>query len=102
MSGFSSEAIADGAKRNLEPGSQVLFDGLACFRAVSTANCHLKAVVTGGNHPKELPQFRWIKTLQGNQKTSFKGTFHAFNFEQVRQTLPGRLPLPLQQALGNG
>lgn len=40
------------------PGSQVLSDGLACFRAVTTANCHHKSVVTGGKHPNDLPQFR--------------------------------------------
>ena len=32
VSGFSSEAIADWAKRHLMPGSHVLSDGLACFR----------------------------------------------------------------------
>jgi len=55
VSGFSSGAIADWAKRHLMPGSQVLSDGLACFRAVTTANCHHKAVVTGGKHPNDLP-----------------------------------------------
>ena len=39
VTGFSSEAISDWAKRHLRPGSQVLSDGLACFRAVTTANC---------------------------------------------------------------
>jgi hypothetical protein len=60
----------------------VLSDGLACFRAVTTANCHHKAVVTGGKHPSELPQFRWINTLLGNLKTGFNSTFHAFNFDK--------------------
>lgn len=54
VSGFSSEAIADWAKRHLMPGSQVLSDGLACFRAVTTANCHHQVVVTGGKHPNDL------------------------------------------------
>ena len=80
VSGFSSEAISDWAKRHLRPGSQVLSDGLACFRAVTTANCHHKAVITGGKHPNELPQFRWINTVLGNLKTSFNGTFDAFNY----------------------
>ena len=30
--------------------------------------------------PNDLPQFRWINTLLGNLKTSFCGTFHAFNY----------------------
>ena len=35
VSSFSSEAIADWAKRHLMPGSHVLSDGLACFRPLS-------------------------------------------------------------------
>ena len=66
MSGFSSEAIADWAKCHLSPDSIVPSDGLARFRAVTTANCHHKAVITGGKHLNELPQFRWIYTLLGN------------------------------------
>jgi hypothetical protein len=81
VSGFSSEAIADWAKHHLAAGSQVLSDGLACFRAVTTAGCSHEANVTGGKHPSDLPQFRWINTLLGNLKTSFNGTFHAFNFD---------------------
>lgn len=89
VSGFSSEAIADWSKQHLAPGSQVLSDGLACFRAVTTANCHHKAVITGGKHPNELPQFRWINTLLGNLKTSFSGTFHAFNFDKYARRYLG-------------
>ena len=89
VSGFSSEAISDWAKRHLRPGSQVLSDGLACFRAVTTANCHHKAVVTGGKHPNELPQFRWINTVLGNLKTGFNGTFHAFNFDKYARRYLG-------------
>ena len=89
VSGFCSEAISDWAKRHLAPGSQVLSDGLGCFRAVTTANCYHKAVVTGGKHPNDLPQFRWINTLLGNLKTSFSGTFHAFNFEKYARRYLG-------------
>ena len=32
------------------------------------------AIGTGGKHPNELPQFRWINTVLGNLKTSFNGT----------------------------
>jgi transposase-like protein len=54
--------------------------GLACFRSVVAAGCSHTAVVTGGRHPNDLPEFRWINILLGNLKTSFSGTFHAFNF----------------------
>ena len=102
MTGFSSEAIGDWARRHLAPGSSVLSDGLACFRSVTTANCRHKVVVTGGKHPNELPQFRWINTLLGNLKTSFSGTFHAFNFDKYARRYLRWLLLPLQQAILDG
>ena len=89
VSGFSSEAIYEWAKRHLAPGSHVLSDGLAHFCAVTTANCHHKAVVTGGKHPNVLPQFRWINILLGSLKTSFSGTFHAFNFDKYARCYLG-------------
>ena len=72
---FSSEAIADWPTRDLALGNHVLSDGLACFRAVATANCHHKPGFTGGKHPNVLPQFRWINTLLGNLKISISGIF---------------------------
>ncbi len=90
MSGFSSDAIADWAKRHLAPGSQVPSDGLACFRAVTAANRQHEAIVTGGQNPNDLPQFRWIHTMLSNLKTSFSGTLHAFHFEKyARRSIGG-------------
>jgi hypothetical protein len=65
-------------------------NGLACYRADTTANCHHKAVATGDKHPNDLSHFRWIYTLLGNSKTSFSGSFHTCNFEKyARQYLGG-------------
>jgi hypothetical protein len=89
VSGFSSEAIGAWATEHLAAGSQVLSDGLACFRAVTTAGCSHQAIVTGGKDPSDLPQFRWINTLLGNLKTSFNGTFHAFNFDKYARRYLG-------------
>ena len=88
-SGFSSSAIGAWARKHLAAGSQVLSDGLACFRAVTTAGCSHEAIVTGGKHPSDLPQFRMINTLLGNLKTSFNGTFHAFNFDKYARCYLG-------------
>ena len=52
--GSSSEAISDWAKRHLRPGSQVLSDGMACFRAVTTANFQHKDI-TCDEQMNELP-----------------------------------------------
>lgn len=88
VSGFNSEAIAEWARRP-PPGSHVLSDGLACFRAVTTANYQQKAVISGGKYPNALPQFRWMNTLLGNLNTSFSGTFHAFSFEKFARRYLG-------------
>jgi transposase-like protein len=86
---FSSGTISTWASQNLAPGSAVLSDGLACFRSVTVAGCSHEAVVTGGKHPNDLPQFRWINTILGNLKTSLSGTFHAFNFDKYARRYLG-------------
>lgn len=89
VAGFSSEAIATWARDHLAPGSAVLSDGLACFRSVTAAGCSHEVIVTGGRHPNDLPQFRWINTVLGNLKTSLNGTFHAFNFDKYARRYLG-------------
>jgi hypothetical protein len=83
VSGFCSEAISDWAKRHLAPGSQVLSDGLGCFRAVTTANCYHKDVVTCGKHPNDLPQFRWINTLPSILRSTPGATWAATAFDST-------------------
>jgi transposase-like protein len=87
--GFSSEAVGSWAMAHLDPDCAVLTDGLACFRSVITAGCSHEAVVTGGKHPNDLPQFRCVNTLLGNLKTSLSGTFHAFNFDKYAKRYLG-------------
>jgi hypothetical protein len=41
---------------------------------LATASCHYNAVVTGGKHPSELPQFRTINKLLGKLKRSFRAS----------------------------
>ncbi len=62
--GFNSKTIATWARDHLAPGSAVLSDGLACFRSVTAAVCSHKAIVTGGRHPNNLPEFRWINIVR--------------------------------------
>lgn len=88
--GFSSNVFGSRAGKNLVPGSDVLSDGLACFRLVTTAGCSHEAIITSGKHPNDLPQFDWIKTLLVNLKTSTSGNFHAYNSDQyARRHLGG-------------
>ena len=58
-------------------------------RAVTTANCQHEAIVIGGKHPNDLPRFHWINTMLSKLKTSFSGTFHAFNFNNYARRYLG-------------
>jgi hypothetical protein len=51
VNGFSSEAIADWAKRHLAPRSHVVSEGLACFCAVTKA----KLPTQGNRYRQEAP-----------------------------------------------
>jgi hypothetical protein len=49
-----------------------------------------QVIGTGGKHPSDLLQLRWIYTLVGNLKTSFNSTFDAFIFgKYTRRYLGG-------------
>jgi transposase-like protein len=89
VSGFTSGALAVWARQHLSSSCSVLSDGLACFRSVAAVGCSHAAIVTGGRHPNDLPEFRWINILLSNLKTSFSGTFHAFNFDKYAKRYLG-------------
>lgn len=82
VSGFSLSAIGQWARTHLAPGSTVCSDGLACFAAVTTADCTHQPTIVGERKPRDLPEFQWINTVLGNLKTSLSGCYHAFNFRK--------------------
>lgn len=82
VSGFTLTAVAAWAKHYLAPGSAVFSDGLACFGAVTDADCTHQPTVIAGRKPNAVPQFRWINTVLGNLKTSLSGAYHAFDFRK--------------------
>ena len=78
VAGFRKVALADWAKQHLLPGTAVVSDGLACFPAVTTANCTHRAIVIGGGIPSQgHPIFAWVNTMLGNVKNALHGTYHA-------------------------
>lgn len=85
VSGFTREAIAHWAKSNLTPGSFVFSDGLACFAAVTEADCKHRAVVAGGRKPRDLPEFKWVNTVLGNLKTTLSGAYHSLKYRKYAQ-----------------
>jgi len=82
VSGFTCKAVADWAKCSLAPGAKVVSDALACFAAVTQAQCTHEPHVVGQLKPKDLPQFNAINTTLGNLKTAIAGTYHAFAFSK--------------------
>ena len=82
VAGFSPETISIWTSEQLAPGSTVVSDGLASFHLVTTAACSHEAIVTGGKHPNDVPQLRWIHTVPGNLKPSISGIFQDLNSDQ--------------------
>ena len=82
MHPFTKVAMADFARRHLDPKSCVVSDGLKCFEAVKSRGIEHERTATGsGVHSVKLPQFKAINTLLGNLKTAIiNGTYHAFDF----------------------
>ena len=65
-------------EETLSKGSVVVSDGLACFKAVTEAQCEHFSIVTGGRPDSvKKEQFIWVNTMIGNVKNSLVGTYHA-------------------------
>ena len=85
---FSRQAIAQWARENLLPGTDVRSDGLACFAGVIDADCAHSYIVVGARKPRELPQFTWVNTVLANLKTLINGGYKGFKFgKYARQYL---------------
>ncbi len=88
VEGFKTKAIGAWAKRHLASGSVVLSDGLACFRAVTEANCEHHGFVTGGDlELLDHKAFNWVNTMIGNVKNSLRGSCHAIGAKHLPRHL---------------
>ena len=77
VKGFRKKEVERIAKRNFEPGSDVVSDGLSCWPAVEEAGCSHRPMVTGsGKRAAGWTPFRWVNTTLGNVKTAIAGTYH--------------------------
>lgn len=84
--GFSKSAMKDYAAANLEPGSWVHSDGLACFSGVAEAGMRHVPVVTGGGKPDEI-RFKWVNTGIANLKSTLTGTYRSCDARHVDRYL---------------
>ena len=77
VKGFRKKAVEKLAKAMIEPGSNVISDGLSCWRAVEQAGCDHFPMTTGsGAKAVRWAPFKWVNTCLGNIKTALAGTYH--------------------------
>jgi hypothetical protein len=77
VKGFRKKEVERVAKRDFEPGSNVVSDGLSCWPAVEKAGCSHRPMATGaGKRAASWAPFRWVNTALGNIKTAIAGTYH--------------------------
>ena len=88
VKGFTKTEIKAWATEHVKPESLVISDGLACFKAVETADqYHLKIVTGGGAQSVELPYFVWVNTMLSNVKNAMHGTYHAIKRKHLPRYL---------------
>jgi len=88
VSGFSLTEVARFAKGNFDPDSDVVSDGLGCFRAVTQAGCTHHAIITGsGRKAVSTPAFKWVNTALANIKNAMTGTYRSIREKHVPRYL---------------
>ena len=88
VSGFCGRAISGFARRSLDPGCEVVSDGLACFAAVTEAGCRHEVIKTGsGAAAAHTPAFEWVNTALGNIKAAITGTYRSISRKHVPRYL---------------
>ena len=77
VKGFRKKEVEKLAKATIEPGSNVVSDGLSCWPAVEAAGCaHFPMITGSGKRAASWTPFRWVNTALGNIKTAIAGTYH--------------------------
>ena len=89
---FTKESIQAFANQSLAAPATLVSDGLGCFTAVrGTGILHEPHVTGGGAASAKHPSFLAVNTVLGNIKTSFSGTYHAFNFKKYARRYLGQV-----------
>jgi ribosomal protein L37AE/L43A len=88
VKGFRKREVEKLAERDLEPGSDVVSDGLSCWPAVEEAGCSHRPMVTGsGKRAAAWAPFRWVNTTLGNVETAIAGTYHHVSAKHAQHYL---------------
>jgi hypothetical protein len=62
---------------------------LACFAVVVDVGCNHVSTVVSQRRPRELPEFKWAKTIPGNLKTTLSGAYKAFKYGKYADSCLG-------------
>jgi transposase-like protein len=88
VKGFRKKEVEKLAKRDLMAGSNVVSDGLSCWRAVEGAGCRHFPITTGsGKRAASWAPFKWVNTTLGNIKTAIAGTYHHVSAKHAQSYL---------------
>ena len=88
VKGFRKKEVERLAKATIEPGSNVVSDGLSCWPAVARAGCAHFPIVTGsGKRATTWTPSKWVNTALGNIKTAIAGTYHHVSAKHAQSYL---------------
>src|SRR3954466_12988084 len=77
VKGFRKREVEKLAEAAIEPGAEVVTDGLSCWPAVEKAGCSHRPMATGtGKKAASWTPFKGVNTTLGNVKTALAGTYH--------------------------
>ena len=76
VKGIRKREVEKLAREHLQPGSNVISDGLHCWTAVAQAGCQHFPLRTGsGKQAAQWAPFKWVNTMLGNIKAAITGTY---------------------------
>jgi transposase-like protein len=88
VKGFRKKQVAKLAKRDFAAESDIVSDGLSCWKAVTDAGCRHFPIRTGsGKQAARWTPFKWVNTALGNIKTALAGTYHHVSAKHAQRYL---------------
>src|SRR5271157_2265806 len=86
--GFTKEAVESYARETLEPGCEVISDGLGCFTSLAKAGMTHTAITRGRASRRIVdPRFKWVNIGLGNIKGAITGTCRAIRPQHASRYL---------------
>jgi hypothetical protein len=88
VKGFRKAEIAKLARSSFATGTNIVSDGLSCWRSVEAAGCdHFPMLSGSGKKAAQWPSFNWVNTTLGNIKTALAGTYHHVSQKHAQRYL---------------